>query len=104
MNCAFKTEVLLQVKTAFHLFVCLLLQNLSGNRLGPQGARYFCEMLQENTTLKNINVGRNDFGDEEGKYFAETLRINFRLKVFLLNVISRKYSNILLGVYFDNKT
>ena len=60
----------------------LIFQNISCNKLGTEGARFVCEVLQENTSLKELNVSRNDFKDSDAQYFAEALKQNFRLKVF----------------------
>jgi len=40
-----------------------------------------CEMIQENSTLRVLNVAKNEFKDSDAQYFEEAMRMNFKLKV-----------------------
>jgi len=58
-----------------------IFQNISSNKLGSKGAKYVCEMIQENSTLRVLNVAKNEFKDSDAQYFEEAMRMNFKLKV-----------------------
>lgn len=45
-----------------------------------------CDMLMENTTLREVNLSGNEFNDTDAIFFAEALKSNFKLKANKWNV------------------
>ncbi|KAM7395453.1 hypothetical protein PAMA_006960 [Pampus argenteus] len=58
----------------------IVLQNLSNNQLGLDGADIISKMLLDNYYIKSIKLSGNDFDDSAAKYFADALKGDYVIK------------------------
>ncbi|KAF3849831.1 hypothetical protein F7725_019550 [Dissostichus mawsoni] len=60
--------------------LAIVLQNLSNNQLGREGAYTISKMLSENYYVKSLKLSGNDFDDAAAKYFADALKGDYVIK------------------------
>ncbi|KAM7367955.1 hypothetical protein PAMP_014217 [Pampus punctatissimus] len=60
--------------------LAIVLQNLSNNQLGLDGADIISKMLLDNYYIKSIKLSGNDFDDSAAKYFADALKGDYVIK------------------------
>ncbi|CAF1010907.1 unnamed protein product [Adineta ricciae] len=70
---------------ALRMNTTLTTLNLSGNRIGAEGAQHIADALRTNTTLTTLNLHQNGIGDEGAQHLADTLRTKTRLTTLNLS-------------------